>query len=379
MESNQIIIGGDVCPTASNVDLFCNGDVDTLFGKRIREIVDNSNGLIFNLEVPLTDEMEPIIKSGPNLIAPAAAIKLLRNLPILCVGLANNHILDQGLKGLRSTLSLLQKSDIPHVGAGYNLSEARGAMALPASDVRICVYACAEHEFTIADQSTAGANPFDPFDSITDIRKLSKQYDRIIVLFHGMKEYYRYPSPETVKRCHALVEAGASIVVCQHSHCIGCAESYLDSHIIYGQGDFCFTHGNTNDMRRTGLLIGYSPTENSVEYYPIVNDGHRVQIADSSEGAVILDAFIKRSENILQEGFIQTSWDRFCDELIGEYTSSMLGSIKPKGLAKLTRMLWKAAGVKEGFRSGKAVAAMLNNLQCEAHREVLATILKNRM
>ena len=39
-------------------------------------------------------------------------------------GLANNHILDQGKKGLISTLSVLKKSGISIAGAGRNLEEA---------------------------------------------------------------------------------------------------------------------------------------------------------------------------------------------------------------------------------------------------------------
>ena len=64
------IIGADIVPTNSNIDLFSFGDVQTLLGKELIEIIQNADYRIFNLEVPLTDLEQPIPKCGPNLIAP---------------------------------------------------------------------------------------------------------------------------------------------------------------------------------------------------------------------------------------------------------------------------------------------------------------------
>ena len=33
-----------------------------------------------------------------------------------------------------------------------------------------------------------------------------------------------------------IIEQGARMVICQHSHCAGCYEKYQNGHIIYGQG-----------------------------------------------------------------------------------------------------------------------------------------------
>ena len=61
--------------------------------------------------------------------------------------------------------------------------------------MKIGIYACAENEFTIATDTTAGANPFDPFESLDHIQNLKRSCDYVIVLYHGGKEHYRYPSP----------------------------------------------------------------------------------------------------------------------------------------------------------------------------------------
>lgn len=69
---------------------------------------------------------------------------------------------------------------------------------------------------------------------------MSNACDYTIVLYHGGKEHYRFPSPNLQKYCRKFIEKGANIVICQHSHCIGCEENYKNGKIIYGQGNFLF-------------------------------------------------------------------------------------------------------------------------------------------
>lgn len=377
--THNILIGGDVCPTASNVAAFQSGKIDRIFSDDLLKVINDSEGLIINLETPLVDIESPIVKSGPNLISPVGCVNALNNLPLTLVGLANNHILDQGEKGLHSTLDTLKAAEINCIGAGRNLSEAMQSASLILNGRRIGVYACAEHEFTIADEDAAGANPFDPLTSLFEIQRLSKENDRVIVLFHGMKEYYRYPSPETQRRCRAMVEAGASLVICQHSHCIGCFEKYNDSIIVYGQGDFCFPMGDENEYRKTGLLVSYDYYDNAVSYLPLLNEGNVVRLADDAEASEIMNGFYSRSHEIHSPGFIESNWMSFCAALEGEYTESLLRSMKPRGLSKIMRFVWRIGGQQSGFRSGQPVTPLQNILQCEAHREVLEAILKTHV
>ena len=75
----QLLIAGDLVPTDNNIDLFIDGDLENLLGNDLLSIWKNADNRIFNLEVPLTDTVEPIKKIGPNLIAPTKVILVLRN------------------------------------------------------------------------------------------------------------------------------------------------------------------------------------------------------------------------------------------------------------------------------------------------------------
>lgn len=80
---------------------------------------------------------------------------------------------------------------------------------------------CTENEFSSATMHSAGANPFDVLESFDDVQALKEHCDYVVVLYHGGKEFYRYPSPMLQRYCRKFIEKGASLVLCQHSHCIG--------------------------------------------------------------------------------------------------------------------------------------------------------------
>jgi poly-gamma-glutamate synthesis protein (capsule biosynthesis protein) len=207
----QLIIGGDLVPTQSNIDLFSNGDTNTLFGEELLSLWNASDLRIFNLEVPITDKIDPITKYGPHLIAPTSTIKGIKALNPTLITMANNHILDQGSQGLKSTEDILNRNDIPFIGAGNNLNEANKPYVIQRDGLKIGVYACAEHEFSIATENTPGANPFDPLESLDHIAALKAKCDYVIVLHHGGKEHYRYPSPYLQKVCRKTESAFAMI------------------------------------------------------------------------------------------------------------------------------------------------------------------------
>lgn len=217
----QLMIGGDLVPTKSNIELFNYANVNALLGEELYSLWNAKDIRIFNLEVPLTDQDNPIFKKGPNLIAPTSTIKGIKRLNPSLISLANNHIFDQGEQGLKSTQDLLRENNIPFVGAGENLTEANKPYIIERGRLKIGIYTCAENEFSIASDKISGANPFDPLESLDHIQELKTECDYIIVLYHGGKEHYRYPSPYLQKVCRKMVQKGANLIVCQHSHCIG--------------------------------------------------------------------------------------------------------------------------------------------------------------
>ena len=363
-----VVIGADITPTQSNTELFRSGDAVALVGDELLQVLRNAEYRIFNLETPLTDQAMPITKCGPNLIAPTETTEGFKALGIDLLTLANNHIMDQGEQGLVTTLKALEEAGCA--------AQASLPFIFDFSGRKIGVYVCAEHEFSIADEQNAGANPFDPLWSLDHVEELKNNTDYVIVLYHGGKEHYRYPSPGLQKICRRLVDKGADLVVCQHSHCIGCEEKYRSGTIVYGQGNFLFDNSQ-NECWQTGLLIKLDE-DFGVSYIPLVKRENVVRLACGEEAEDILRDFASRTDEIRMPGFVQERYAQLADASIHSYLWSMSGkkSLLARGLNRLSCGRYGISYVSHRYDLPCAVR-MTNVVDCEAHRELVSTALAN--
>ena len=364
----ELMIAGDLAPTKSNIDLFNNAKINDLLGEDLLALWEAADIRIFNLEVPLVDREDPIDKCGPRLISATSAIKGIKALNPWLVCLANNHIMDQGVQGLLSTINLLKEKEIAFIGAGANIDYARRPYIIEEGGIRLGIYACAEHEFSIAGSQMPGANPFDPLESLDDIEGLKKACDYLIVLYHGGKEHYPYPSPYLQRVCRKLAQKGADLIICQHSHCIGCYEEYDKSTIIYGQGNFIFDYSDS-DYWKTSLLLNVKiDKELEIEYIPFVKKDNKIRLAKGEKKQEILSAFEKRTKEIQKEGFIEERYEELAEQNIQSYLRRL--SASGKWLTRLDYHLLKGRLIKHRYNK-RNLLAIENSIECETHRELL--------
>jgi len=375
--NEYIVIGADFVPTERNYHFFSENGMTTLIDERTQALLDNAAFRIFNLETPLTDNNTPIDKCGPNLIAPTKTIDGYKRLKVDLLTIGNNHILDQGDEGFFSTLNTLDNANIKYVGGGKNLKEASKPYIFEFAKKRIGIYACVEHEFSMATNESCGANPYDPLESFDHVHSLKEQCDYMVVLYHGGKEHYRYPSPELQKVCRKFVEKGADLIVCQHSHCIGCEEKYLDGTIVYGQGNFLFDY-NDSEYWKTSLLICINDSF-KISYFPIIKDGMGIKAAEKEECNSILEGFRIRSEEILSSEFIERNYQTFADEMISKYCMYYGAriSLPFRIINRITNGHFYKFIFNSKYKSKELRLAIYDFTACESHRELfLKGILK---
>lgn len=372
----KILIGADLVPTRSNIDLFASGDRKALLGEDLDNILKNADYRIFNLEVPLTDREQPIPKCGPNLIAPTKCVAAYKAMHVDLLTLANNHILDQDQQGLESTCSVLDTAGIAYTGVGQTPEEAAKPYIFECDGKKIGVYACAEHEFSIVTEYSAGANPIDLLESPDHIAALKSECDYVIVLYHGGKEHYRYPSPNLQKVCRKLVEKGADLVVCQHSHCIGCEEKYQNGTIVYGQGNFLFDDSDS-EFWQTSLLVQVG-RDFEISYIPLEKKGNTVRITDADTGKTILNQFYDRSSEILGDNVIEKKYEQFAQKYYNMYQMSFSRldrRILVRVFNKLSGQRFTPWLIRHWYKESDWLAIQ-NYLECEAHRELLIEGMK---
>ncbi len=310
---------GDFSPSSTSKESFRRKETDILFND-VAEHIKKSEFTFVNLECALTESTESIKKFGPPLSAPKETAEILKELGVDLCGLSNNHIFDLGIKGMEDTFAALKANGLDYTGWGDNYEDSRKNYIVERDGEKIAIIAVCEHEYSYALDNRMGARPYDEYNTIEDVREAKKTADRVIVIYHGGKEYCRYPSPRLMRACRAMARAGADMVLCQHSHCISCYEEYEGCHILYGQGNFHFI-SNTKELECwfTGLLVDYDTKSHEITFTPIraLSDG--IELAKGEDKAKILAEFEARNEEI-QNGKWKDGWHAFCESMRDKYT-----------------------------------------------------------
>ncbi|MBE7051316.1 MAG: CapA family protein [Ruminococcaceae bacterium] len=355
----KALILGDLSPTDCTNPIFASKDTDALFHDTVSLFEGNDINFV-NLECALTDSEISIEKFGPPLKACSEVADVLKSLGVNVCGLSNNHIFDFGKKGAIDTMKELDRCGIAYTGFGDNYEDSRKNWYFEKNGEKVAIVAVCEHEYSYALDNRMGSRPWDEFETMDDIREAKKEADRVIVIYHGGKELCGYPSPRLRKACRAMVKNGADLVVCQHSHCIGCYESFEGSHILYGQGNFHFVKPafvTSPDIWDTCLAIKYDTKTNTVEFVPLCVCEDGMEIAKGEAKKAIMYSFEKRNAD-LESGEWKNGWREFCESEQNSYYITNAQS---------------AAGLD---RDGIAASAFAHYLDCEAHTDVWRELFK---
>ena len=359
--SIRLTIFGDICP------------VDGI--KPFEVSISEEEFVVGNLECALTDHPQPVKKAGPVLYAPEAFTSTLKSWGFNAVSIANNHIRDCGDEGVRSTIAACQNNGIQTFGAGESEEQAAEPLIIERNGVKVAFVSFAEKEFNYVHAGKAGAIAFDPYDSFDRIKSIRQNVDALIVLYNGGIEHYIYPSPLLRKNCRKMVQAGADVVLCQHSHCIGTHEAYGNGEILYGQGNSLFGYRKGNDSWNHGLLtrLEVSRSEVKVRYDVLETavDG-KVGLASSTVAEKVLSLLETESAKISDESFLTVKWCAFCEQHKASYLSMLFGF--GTNLNRLNRLLYN--GIIKLFYRRRQMNVTYNIIRCDAHKEVVETILE---
>ena len=354
----KLLLCGDVCPTARTDPYFAKGDVETLFSD-VASLFEGNDVNLVNLECALTDKETPIQKIGPALKASVGTAATLAKMGVNYCGLSNNHAFDYGRSGVADMLAALRENGITYTGFGDNYADSRRDLVIEKGGERVTVIAVCEHEYSYAMEDAMGARPFDEFDTLEDVRRAKAAGGCVIVLYHGGKEFCRYPSPRLLRACRAMARAGADVVLCQHSHCIGCYEQYEGSHILYGQGNFHFVGRKDDDCWHSGMSVRYDSATHTIECIPHVMNELGIELAKGEEKQQLMDGFAARSESLRDGSWIE-GWRAFCEENREAYTKAVNRVGTGADAAELAKHEHKFA----------------HYLDCEAHTDVWRELYK---
>ncbi|MGD2136090.1 MAG: CapA family protein [Gemmatimonadales bacterium] len=215
--------------------------------------------VLANLETPLVRELpEARPEEPPNHFGAAAGwADELADAGVTAVTLANNHAFDQGRTGIVETPAVLEEAGVQPVGAALAEGPALRVERLEHPDWRIGILAAT----TVRNHPQGGRSqqlPFSPVDSLAErvvpvLEAARDSHDLLIVTLHWGAEYHRRPDSTQRAAAHAMIDAGADLVIGHHPHVLQGLERYGDGLIAYSLGNFVFDNVSATP-RYSGVL-----------------------------------------------------------------------------------------------------------------------------
>jgi len=207
---------------------------------------------IVNLECALTAHLQPWTRTWKmfHFRADPEAVLVLQAAHIDACALANNHILDYEVQGLRDTLTVLNKTGIRHAGAGANAAEAAAPAMLEVHGESPCRVALLSFTDNEPDFAAGAEHPGTNYlevslkketlariaNSIAQAR--AQGADLVVFSNHWGANFVERPSPEFRSFARRVIELGADIYHGHSAHICQGIEIYRGKPILYDTGNF---------------------------------------------------------------------------------------------------------------------------------------------
>ncbi len=216
-----------------------------------------------NVEIPLTTSTTATRRKSAEdvkakrqfvLKADPKHITQLTSLGLDFASLANNHLMDFGVKGMDETTALLTKAGIAWNGGGPNLAAAEqvAVRRLP-NGIRVGMVSYlafvgtgAMYKCTPATAKSPGLAALDLGGAVNDkararlkriVDRAKTKCDVLLVALHWGLEKQNKPTAYQISLGRAFLDAGADVLLGAHPHVLQGREIYKGKPILYSMGN----------------------------------------------------------------------------------------------------------------------------------------------
>jgi len=195
-----------------------------------------------NLETAVTSRGTPQPKQF-HFRTTQTAFTAIRAAGIDVVTLANNHVLDYGLAGLKDTLAAARMARFPYVGIGVNARAAWAPYLTTIKGRRIAIIGVSQvAELASSWVATSGrpgeANAINTRRTLAAVRAAKKRAGVVIVFMHWGTEGQACPDANQLALAPRLARAGADIIIGAHAHTLQGSGWLGHTFVAYGMGNF---------------------------------------------------------------------------------------------------------------------------------------------
>jgi poly-gamma-glutamate synthesis protein (capsule biosynthesis protein) len=253
-----VIATGDVIPARSTDAVMRKRDDFVYPVRETKDILRGADLTVINLEAPIIKDC-PTYYPDFTFCGRPPFMEALEVAGVDVATLENNHIDNYGRRGIEETIERLEDAEIAWADRSTAaIMEVRGLKFGFLAFTSIYV-------------------PLD-LDAMREaVQELRREVDVVIVAAHWGDEYVRLPQPapstpnqDPLDLAHAIIDAGADLIIGNHAHWVQPVEIYDGKLITYGHGNFIFDQMFSYDTRVSviGRYTFYDDTLIGVEFIP---------------------------------------------------------------------------------------------------------------
>lgn len=195
----------------------------------VEELFAKYDYVVGNLETVLTDGP---YNGFPKFSTPKEFCASLIKAGVNCFMLANNHICDMGMKGVKSTISFLESNEIAYTGVSIDSKPEPVILG----ETAIINYTS---EMNIEDRDVKYNDAHDFNSMKKDIDKVREDGAKIVIfIMHWGKEYEKVHTREQEMLAKKIISYGADMIIGSHPHIIEDEDEINGKTVIYSIGNF---------------------------------------------------------------------------------------------------------------------------------------------
>lgn len=287
-----------------------NGIYDSISEDLMAEM-NGADIFMVNNEFPYSDRGAPTEGKQFTFRAKPEYAQILHDMGADIVSLANNHAYDYGLDAFLDTMEILQGIGIPYVGAGNNLAEASAPVYFIAGDIKIGIVSATQIE-RLDNPDTKGATDtspgvfrcWNPDKLLEVVREVRQECDFLIVYIHWGTESTDVPDWAQLDQAPKIVDAGADLIIGDHSHCLQPIQYVNGVPVVYSLGNFLF-NSRQLDTCLVKAVINEDGLE-SLQFIPALQKNCTTTMLHGEEKARVISYMrsISPKASIDDEGYV---------------------------------------------------------------------------
>ena len=286
-------------------------DLYDTFSTALLERMRSADVFMLNNEFPFSTGGTPTPGKKFTFRANPSNIELYEQMGVDVVSLANNHAYDYGETALMDTFTTLENANIPYVGAGRNIDEAKKPLYLIANGIKIAIVSATQIERNAtpdtkeATATSAGVlRCMDPSALLEVIAEAKANSDFVVLYIHWGTESQEQTDWLQDEQAPIYAQAGVDLIIGDHPHCLQKIDVVSGVPVIYSLGNFWF-----NSKTQNTCLVEITVNKDGMEtfqFIPCIQNDCRTILLEGNEKDGVLNYMRGLSPNVLidDDGYV---------------------------------------------------------------------------